>query len=396
MTPTRGAGGATFKMHLRSRKRTFASAAASTGSEGLPLSSSVQKRVAKPKSAAVRVPASSVGHVVVAPTSATFPVLSAWKERVQKDSNETKVLYTYATLVPARLIRRYKRFLADVVLLHTEQKEGGDVDDSESVDGAELDENDEANAGKDEAVVTVHCPNTGPMIGLLDEPNARVQLSKSSNPKRKYAYTLEMIQIHRHVWVGVHSTSANRMVEHALESRWFPELGAYDSVRREVKFAKNSRVDFVLTTKAVDGSIAHEKYVEVKSVTLALSDDEGSKRCAVFPDTVSTRAQKHVTELTELLSTKISGKEGVTPSSKVSGAIVFLVQRDDCHEFAPSIQHDQKFAELCSLAAKKGVQLLAYACTLEPNEDSSSGRVRLLGPLPLQETSAESLIPVPS
>ncbi|RLN15105.1 hypothetical protein BBJ28_00021281 [Nothophytophthora sp. Chile5] len=186
------------------------------------------------------------------------------------------------------------------------------------------------------------------------------------------------------------------MVEHALESRWFPELGAYDSVRREVKFAKNSRVDFVLTTKAVDGSIAHEKYVEVKSVTLALSDDEGSKRCAVFPDTVSTRAQKHVTELTELLSTKVNGKEGVNTSSKVSGAIVFLVQRDDCHEFAPSIQHDQKFAELCSLAAKKGIQLLAYACALEPNEDSSSGRVRLLGPLPLQKTSAEPLTPVSS
>ncbi|RLN15104.1 hypothetical protein BBJ28_00021280 [Nothophytophthora sp. Chile5] len=195
MTTARGVGGATFKMHLRSRKRTFASAAASAGNEDLPLSSSLQKRVAKPESAAVQVPASSVGHAVVAPTSAAFPVLSAWKERVQKDSNETNILYTYANLVPARLIRRYKRFLADVVLLQTEQ-EGGTANHSESVDDAELDENDEANAEKNEAVVTVHCPNTGPMIGLLDEPNARVQLSKSSNPKRKYAYTLEMIQIH--------------------------------------------------------------------------------------------------------------------------------------------------------------------------------------------------------
>ncbi|KAF4320765.1 hypothetical protein BBO99_00003579 [Phytophthora kernoviae] len=237
------------------------------------------------------------------------------------------------------------------------------------------------------------------MVGLLDEPNARVQLSKSDDPKRKYAYTLEMIQIHngeRHVWIGVHSTSANRMVEQALTSRWFPELGEYDTVRREVKFAKNSRVDFVLTTNADDGSVAHEKYVEVKSVTLALEGaDKSSHRCAVFPDTVSTRAQKHVTELTELLAPKKStmtkgsnDEEQEVSTSKVSGTIIFLVQRDDCHEFAPSIQHDKKFAELCSVAAKNGIQLLAYACALEPNEINSCGAVRLLGPLPQQKTAS--------
>lgn len=188
----------------------------------------------------------------------------------------------------------------------------------------------------------------------------------------------------------MHSTSANRMVEQALESRWFPELGDYDSVRREVKFAKNSRVDFVLTRNAADGSVAHEKYVEVKSVTLAL---EGDRRCAVFPDTVSTRAQKHVTELTELLETanaKAAGSDAEGQGSRVSGAIVFLVQRDDCHEFAPSVQHDQKFAELCALAAKRGIQLLAYGCALEPDEAHSVGAVRLLGPLPLQNASNSS------
>uniref|UniRef100_M4C0N9 Sugar fermentation stimulation protein homolog n=1 Tax=Hyaloperonospora arabidopsidis (strain Emoy2) TaxID=559515 RepID=M4C0N9_HYAAE len=251
---------------------------------------------------------------------------------------------------------------------------------------------DEGEASVDE-VVTVYCPNTGPMVGLLDKlPNARVQLSKSSNPKRKYAYTLEMIQIHngdRNVWVGVHSSSANRMVEQALTSRWLTELGRYDSVRREVKFAKGSRVDFVLVTNAEDGSIAHEKYVEVKSVTLSVrGGGQATSRCAVFPDTVSTRAQKHVVELTELLLTNSKAQvdqESKRATPERSGAIIFLIQRDDCHAFAPSIEHDRKFAELCVTAASSGVQLLAYACALEPDELNGSGAVRLLKALPLHD-----------
>jgi sugar fermentation stimulation protein A len=183
----------------------------------------------------------------------------------------------------------------------------------------------------------------------------------------------------RGIWVGVHSSLANRMVERALEARWFSELGDYDTVRREVKFAKNSRVDFILSTTGADGAVVHEKYVEVKSVTLASSVGGGS-RCAVFPDTVSTRAQKHVTELTELVEAAAKKK-----SRAVSGAIVFLVQRDDCQAFAPSIVHDPAFAALCALAAKSGIQLLGYACALEPDEDTRSGRVRLLHALPLQQ-----------
>ncbi|KAG6960599.1 hypothetical protein JG688_00009521 [Phytophthora aleatoria] len=365
-------------MQLRSRKRDFASSTAVNSTSSVSSTNPPKKRVVNAKFSSLG--AKSVGQKVkvVAPTSSKFPVLSALKERVNHASSDSKILLQYSNLVPARLIRRYKRFLADVVLL----------------DGVANDKEEVANTEETEAeeVVTVYCPNTGPMIGLLDGlPNARVQLSKSDDPKRKYAYTLEMIQIHngeRNVWVGVHSTSANRMVEQALASRWFTELGDYDSVRREVKFAKNSRVDFVLTSKNEDGSVAHEKYVEVKSVTLALEGSgDTSSRCAVFPDTVSTRAQKHVTELTELLSTKIEAKtEGNKEKErhKVSGAIIFLVQRDDCNEFAPSIQHDKKFAELCAVAAKSGIQLLGYSCALEPDEVNTSGAVRLLGPLPLQ------------
>lgn len=182
----------------------------------------------------------------------------------------------------------------------------------------------------------------------------------------------------------MHSALANRMVERALLARWMPELGAYDAVQREVKFAKNSRVDFILSTTDEGGAVIHEKYVEVKSVTLALSSDT-TGRCAVFPDTVSTRAQKHVTELTELVEAATKKKKRT-----VSGAIVFLVQRDDCQEFAPSIAHDEKFAELCALAAKSGIQLLAYACALEPDEVSCTGQVRLLHALPLTHHVKES------
>ncbi|ETN00435.1 sugar fermentation stimulation protein [Phytophthora nicotianae INRA-310] len=366
-----GVGSATIKMQLRTRKRDFAASAAVTTTSSVSSTQSPKKRTVRSKTTSLG--ATLAGQKVdgVAPTHSKFPVLSALKERVSHASSDAKILLQYSNLVPARLIRRYKRFLADVVLLDGATKDKNEVVDYEE---AEADE-----------VVTVYCPNTGPMVGLLDGlPNARVQLSKSDDPKRKYAYTLEMIQIHngeKNVWVGVHSTSANRMVEQALASRWFTELGDYDSVRREVKFAKNSRVDFVLTTSHADGTIAHEKYVEVKSVTLALPGD--TSRCAVFPDTVSTRAQKHVTELTELLSTKTTAKTE-EEAAKVSGAIIFLVQRDDCNTFAPSIQHDKKFAELCAVAAKSGIQLLGYSCALEPDEVKSSGVVRLLGPLPLQ------------
>uniref|UniRef100_H3HEB2 Sugar fermentation stimulation protein C-terminal domain-containing protein n=1 Tax=Phytophthora ramorum TaxID=164328 RepID=H3HEB2_PHYRM len=346
MASARGAGSAALKMQLRSRKRDFASSTTTTVNNSVSSTNTLKKRAVKSESTSFGV--TSVGHKVnvVAPTSSNFPVLSALKERANQASKDSKILLEYPNLVPARLIRRYKRFLADVVLL-----DGAPTDKSSEVAGTKADE-----------VVTVYCPNTGPMVGLLDGlPNARVQLSKSNNPKRKYAYTLEMIQIHngeRGVWVGVHSTSANRMVEQALTSRWFSELGDYDSVRREVKFAKNSRVDFVLTTNGEDGSVAHEKYVE-----------------------------KHVTELTELLSSKTTESEGEkeTAPSKLSGAIIFLVQRDDCNEFAPSIQHDKKFAELCTVAAKSGIQLLGYSCALEPDEKISSGVVRLLGPTPLQK-----------
>ncbi|CAH0474506.1 unnamed protein product [Peronospora belbahrii] len=371
---------------LRSRKRDFISIATTSNTSSCSSSSLQKNKAVKEKKTSF--PANSV----VAPTPSKFPVLTALKKRILNNSNDHKVLLKYSNLVPARRLRRYKRFLADVVLLNEIKKDEGVEAVGEKKWVAEDDGSVELNATE---IATVYCPNTGPMVGLLEGlPNARVQLSKSSDPKRKYAYTLEMIQIHngeRNVWVGVHLTFANRMVEHALASRWLTELGHYDSVRREVKFAKNSRVDFVLTTNAKDGAIIHEQYVEVKSVTLAVDKlHKSSSRCAIFPDTISVRAQKHVTELADLLSAtaKVQGsQEKKTSTYKLSGTIILLVQRDDCNEFAPSFQHDKKFAELCAVAAKSGIQLLAYACALEPDKTRNNGVVRFLGSLPLYKAS---------
>ncbi|CEG47682.1 Sugar fermentation stimulation protein [Plasmopara halstedii] len=345
-------------MRLRSRKRSITSSVSVTNTS----------QALSPKHTKKRAVTSSYSSLGAKNFRQKIPVLCTRSESTTHATSDSKVLLRYPTLIPARLIRRYKRFLADVVL-HDEKIK-----------------NESTTHDRAEEVVTVYCPNTGPMVGLLEGlPHARVQLSKSDDSKRKYAYTLEMIEIYngeKYVWVGVHSTMANRMVEQALATRLFSELGDYDVVKREVKFSKNSRVDFVLTTYDHDGTIAHEKYVEVKSVTLALSDSADTlSRCAMFPDTVSIRAQKHVAELTKLLQDQI---ETEASNEKVSGAIIFLVQRDDCNGFAPSVLHDKKFASLCTVAKKKGVQLLGYSCALIPDEKKLSGIVQLLGPLSLR------------
>jgi sugar fermentation stimulation protein A len=188
------------------------------------------------------------------------------------------------------------------------------------------------------------------------------------------------------VWVGVHSTSANYMVEKAIVSGWFtPQLGVFHALQREVSFAKNSRVDFVLSRHDGDGNVVHQKYVEVKSVTLAWPVADVN-RCAVFPDTVSDRAAKHVTELMELIESRkraAEDKPAATKRVELSGAIVFLVQRDDCESFMPSLIHDAKFARLCAEAEAMGIQLLPYLCRLEPDEHGQLGHVRLLHALSL-------------
>jgi sugar fermentation stimulation protein A len=250
-----------------------------------------------------------------------------------------EVLVYPGGLVRATLLRRYKRFLGDVEL----------------APGA--------------APVTVHVPNTGPMTTLVDGlPGAEALLSVSASKTRKYAHTLEWLRpAPGAAWVGVHSAKANAMVGALLAAGAVPGLPPFDAVRREVPFgAERSRVDFVLDHAAAGAVPAGECFVEVKSVTLAEDLPGGGGRLAVFPDTVSVRAQRHVRELTA-----VAARGG-------DAAMVFLVQRGDCAAgFAPSHRCDPGYGRLVVAAAAAGVRVVALAVEL----DADAGVVRFVGVL---------------
>jgi sugar fermentation stimulation protein A len=239
-------------------------------------------------------------------------------------------LYQYPPLILGKLIKRYKRFLADIEL------ETG-------------------------AIITAHCPNTGPMTGVCT-PGSLVQVSKSDNPQRKLAYTWEMIKIDS-TWVGVNTSIPNRVIKLALEQQLFPELaGRYSNVRSEVPYGKDrkSRVDFLLTGDNSQASI----YLEVKSVTLSLG------KIALFPDTVTTRGQKHLQELTTL-----------APDAK--SVMLYFINRRDCDVFAPSDLCDPKYGELLREAVAKGVEVLPCRFEITPQGISYLGLAKFLLQEPL-------------
>ena len=156
------------------------------------------------------------------------------------------------TLISGEFIKRYKRFFVDVKI-----------------------------NGK---IVTAHCPNTGSMMGLLNKGN-KVWLSESNAPKRKLSYTLQIIEDGKNK-VGVNTHLTNKIVYHALKNKLIPEFKSLDTIKKEVKFGKNTRFDFLLTKK--DKKI----FIEVKNVTLSRR-----KGIAEFPDAITTRGQKHINEL---------------------------------------------------------------------------------------------------
>lgn len=244
------------------------------------------------------------------------------------------LIYQYPPLVSGRLIKRYKRFLADIEL-----DMGG--------------------------VITAHCPNTGPMTGNCT-PGSYVQVSKSDNPKRKLAYTWEMIQVDS-IWVGTNTAIPNRVVKLALEQKLFPELASgYNHIRSEVPYGKDkkSRVDFLLTGDDHQPAM----YVEVKSVTLSANHqnadhqnaNSNTSNVALFPDTVTTRGQKHLLELTAL------GKEA-------KSVMLYFINRSDCAVFAPSDRCDSKYAELFRKAVAHGVKVLPYRFEITPKGISYLG-----------------------
>jgi len=231
-------------------------------------------------------------------------------------------------LVPATLVRRYKRFLADVVL-----------------------------AGGEE--VTVHVANPGAMTGLA-APGATVWLSRSDKPGRTLPYSWELIEVDLGSGpelVGVNTAHPNPLAGAAIAARAIPELAGYSSLRREVKYGRNSRVDFLLEAPARPPC-----YVEVKNVHLMRS-----RGLAEFPDSVTARGAKH---LDELASTAAAGHRAV---------MLFLIQIASADRLALARDIDPRYGAAFDRARALGIEAIAYRCVISVDEIALAGAVPVLG-----------------
>ncbi len=228
-------------------------------------------------------------------------------------------------LIPATLIKRYKRFLADVTLSSGE-------------------------------TITVHTPNTGSMLGL-SEPGMSVWLRDTQNPKRKYRYSWEMCEPTPKNYVGVHTGIVNQLVTEAIKEDCIPELPADAAIQQEVRYGQEqSRIDLLL--QQTDGVAC---YIEIKNVTAKADEDT-----AIFPDAVTTCGQKHLRELMHVVE---SGARAV---------IFFCVQRNDVNQFRAAHEIDPDYAALLKRAVEQGVEVLAYKTLISPSE------ISLVTPLPVR------------
>lgn len=233
----------------------------------------------------------------------------------------------HSPLVRGKLVKRYKRFLADVAL-----------------DSGEL--------------VTATCSNTGSMLGL-SEPGMPVWLSESDSPTRKYRHTWELVEADLGkgpVLVGINTSHPNRIVEEAVLGQRIPELVGYANHRREVKYGRSSRIDILL-----EDPKKGQCYVEVKNVHLLRSGG-----LAEFPDSVTERGVKHLEELSDMVG---EGHRAV---------MVYLIQREDARHFSFAKDIDPAYAAAFRRAKSAGVEAIAYRCSLSPEE------IRLDRPVPLK------------
>ena len=211
-------------------------------------------------------------------------------------------------LIPGRLIKRYKRFLSDIEL-------------------------------EDGSTVVAHCANPGSMLGLVD-PGSEVWLSPARNPERKLRYTWELLRVGDSL-VGINTNHPNAIVAEAIEAGAIGELAGYDTLRREVKYGKNSRIDVLLEDDARPPC-----YVEVKNVHLRRDT------LAEFPDSVTVRGAKHLVEMSDMVA---AGCRAV---------MVYLVQREDCPGFAIAGDIDPAYAAGLAEARTRGVEAICYSCKL--------------------------------
>ena len=223
------------------------------------------------------------------------------------------------------LIKRYKRFLADIKL------ETGEI-------------------------VTAHCANTGPMKGLLRE-GAKVRISVSSSPKRKLPFTWEQICVlnakNEEVWVGINTLFANKLIKKVIEKNLLNEIiGEIETIKPEVLYGKDkkSRIDFFLTPKSSNPD-NRNIYIEVKNTTWMLNN------IALFPDTVTKRGQKHLIELKELI-----------PKSR--SVLVPCITRKDAEFFAPGYDADPLYGKLFSESSSAG--MLTIPCSFVFHKDHVS------------------------
>ncbi len=217
-------------------------------------------------------------------------------------------------LIKGTLVRRYKRFMADVKL-------------------------------EDGSVVIAHCANSGSMLSV-NEPGADVWISPATNPDRKLKFTWELIRI-GDAMVGINTSHPNKLVAEAIEDGTIKELNGYASLRREVKYGKNSRIDILLEDDAKPLC-----YVEVKNVTMRRDLSSGAP--ADFPDSVTSRGTKHLGELSDMVT---DGHRAV---------MMYLVQRDDADSFTIAEDIDPEYAGALRKALKAGVEVLCYDCALSP------------------------------
>ncbi|WP_027253633.1 DNA/RNA nuclease SfsA [Photobacterium halotolerans] len=226
------------------------------------------------------------------------------------------------SLQPATLIKRYKRFLADIAL-------------------------------PDGTITTIHCANTGAMTGCA-EPGSSIWYSTSDNPKRKYAHSWELTQTQDGHWICINTARANQIVAEALKNNHIPELSGYASLRTEVKYGtENSRVDIVL-----DDPLLPSCFIEVKSVTLLEDNGRG-----YFPDAVTTRGQKHLRELADVAA---SGQRAV---------LFFAVLHSGIENVAAARHIDPVYDELLEQAEKAGVEVLCYRAEISPTALTLSQRI---------------------
>lgn len=238
-------------------------------------------------------------------------------------------------LKKATLIKRYKRFLADIIL----------------ADGTET---------------TLHVANTGAMTGCATE-NDTVWYSTSDNKKRKYPFSWEITQTQKNHFICVNTLRANQLVEEAIIDGAIPELTDYKNLKREVKYGdENSKIDFLLTDKNNT-----ETFIEVKSVTLlgnpSIIDNEDDCKQGYFPDAVTTRGQKH---LRELMQMKQQGHRAI---------LLFAILHSGIESVMPAKHIDIKYTELLNQAVQQGVEVIAYKVKF--NQQASNINMALLEPI---------------